>query len=136
MPAHATALGRILLGDLDALALALLYGTTPLTPYSPHTPVTPKALEAMIEQDREQGFGLSEGGFKSGLSATTAPVFNERHAVVAALGFTIPAQSIEPARTQTLAGQVRKSAAQLSKRLCQLPRRAPGSAAATQRRAA
>lgn len=136
LPAHATALGRILLGDLDAAALASLYGTTALTPYTPHTPVTPQALEAMIEQDREQGFGLSEGGFENALSAIAAPVFNQRHAVVAALGITIPAQSIEPARTQTLAGQVRNAAAQLSERLCQPPRRAPRAGAATQRRAA
>lgn len=136
LPAHATALGRILLGDLDAAALAALYGTAPLKAYTLHTPTSLQALKAMIEHDQAQGFGLSEGGFESGLSAIAAPVFNERHAIVAALSITVPAQRIEPARTRALAGQVRNAAAELSERLCRPPQRAPQTGAATQKRAA
>lgn len=136
LPAHATALGRILLSDLDGAALATLYGNTPLLAYTPHTPASLAALETMIEHDREQGFGLSEGGFESGISAIAAAVFNERHAVVAALSITVPAQQIEPARAQTLAGQVRNAAAQLSERLCQPPQRASQAGAAMRRLAA
>jgi len=136
LPAHATALGRILLSDLDGAALATLYGTKPLTAYTPQTPASLAALKAMIEHDRVQGFGLSEGGFESGVSAIAAAVFNERHAVVAALSITVPAQHIGTTRTQTLAGQVRAAAAQLSERLCQPPQRAPLAGAATRKLAA
>lgn len=136
LPAHATALGRILLSDLDGAALAALYGTAPLKAYTPHTPASLQALGAMIEHDRAQGFGLSEGGFDSAISAIAAPVFNQRHAVVAALSITVPAQRIGPARTKNLADQVRNAAAQLSERLCQPPRRTPQAGAAALKLAA
>lgn len=136
LPAHATALGRILLSDLDAAALAALYGTAPLKAYTPHTPTSLPALMSMIAHDRAQGFSLSEAGFESGISALAAAVYNERHAAVAALSITMPAQRIDPARTQTLAGQVRSAAAQLSLRLCQPPQRPPQAAAAARQLAA
>lgn len=136
LPAHATALGRVLLSDLDDAALAALFGTRPLTAFTPQTPTSLASLKAMIEHDLAKGFALSEGGFESGISAIAAAVYNQRHAVVAALSITVPTPRIDAARMQTLTGQVRNAAAQLSERLCQPPQRAPLASAGARKLAA
>ena len=125
LPAHATALGRTLLGDLDLPGLSALYGDTPLTAYTQHTPTTLVRLKAMIEQDRAQGYAISQGGFETGISTIAAPVFNQRREIVAALSITIPAQQIAAARARTLAACVQDAARQLSERISHLPPR-PG----------
>ena len=125
LPAHATALGRILLGDLDPAGLSALYGDTPLAVYTQHTPTTLARLKAMIEQDRAQGYAVSQGGFETGISTIAAPVFNQRREIVAALSITIAAQEIAAARARTLAACVQDAARQLSERISHLPPR-PG----------
>lgn len=127
LPAHATALGRTLLGDFDLPALSALYGDTPLKAYTQHTPTTLARLKAMIEHDRAQGYAISQGGFETGISTIAAPVFSERREIVAALSITISAQPIAAARAQTLAAYVQDAASQLSGRISHLPRR-PGPA--------
>jgi DNA-binding IclR family transcriptional regulator len=125
LPAHATVLGRVLLGDLDSAALQELLGAAPLTAYTPHTPTTIARLKAMIDDDRKQGYGISEGGYESGISTVAAPVRGEHERIVAAVSVTVPAQNIDPARAAELIGHVRTAANQLSERLRHLPRVAP-----------
>lgn len=117
LPAHATVLGRSLLGDLDTAALEALFGAAPLKAYTPSTPTTVPALQAMIEADRKRGYGLSEGGYESGISTIAAPVTGEEGRIVAAVSITVPSQNIDPALVDSLAGQVCRAAADLSSRL-------------------
>ena len=124
LPAHATAVGRILLGDVDGPALAALYGDLPLKAFTPQTPVSLQALAAMIEHDRAQGFSISQAGFESGISTVAAAVFDDHNKVVAALSVTISVQRIAPELALSLADQVRDAAARLSECLCHRPPRA------------
>jgi len=117
LPAHATVLGRLLLSDLDMAALQLLYPDTPLHPYTDKTPTTLAQLKALIDADRAQGYGLSQGGFETGISTIAAPVFNDQHQVVAAISITVPAQRVEPSQAQTLVRLVQAAAAQLTERI-------------------
>jgi DNA-binding IclR family transcriptional regulator len=79
----------------------------------------------MIDDDRKQGYGISEGGYESGISTVAAPVRGEHERIVAAVSVTVPAQNIDPARAAELIGHVRTAANQLSERLRHLPRVAP-----------
>jgi DNA-binding IclR family transcriptional regulator len=121
LPAHATVLGRVLLGGLTAEELALLYENYPLKAHTATTPTTLAALQTAVESDAKRGWGMSQGGFETGISTIAAPVFNERHQVCAAISITVPASRIDPAQAETLVAHVRDAASALSQRLSHLP---------------
>lgn len=124
LPAHATVLGRLLLADLDMAALSQLYPESPLPSYTPKTPTTLAQLKALIDQDRANGYGISQGGFETGISTIAAPVFNDSREVVAAISITVPAQQVSPEQAAQLVPQVQQAAAQLTHRISHLPQRA------------
>lgn len=117
LPAHATALGRVLLGGLSLEALQRLYAGTPLDAFTAQTPTTLPALKRLIDDDSQQGFAVSQGAFESGISTIAAPVYDEHLAIAAALSVTIPASRIDPDRLGPLVLQVRQAALTLSRRI-------------------
>ncbi len=121
VPAHATVLGRQLLSDLDEGGLRRVYPEEPLPAVTPRTPTTVKALKALIDADRANGYGISQGGFETGITTIAAPVFNEQRRVVAAVSITVPQQQISPEETERLVPLVRQAAEQLTERLSHLP---------------
>ena len=132
LPAHATVLGRVLLGGMDTAALTTLFGPGPLKSFTAQTPSSLKKLKALIDHDRAQGYGLSEGGFETGISVIAAPVQNEDGKVTAAISITVPAQQIDAVRAAPLIGHVRAAAAQLSGRVRYMTMRTPGTSRAPQ----
>lgn len=123
LPAHATVLGRLLLSDLDLASLMQLYPETPLQAHTPRTPTTIAQLKTLIDVDRANGYGISQGGFETGISTIAAPVFNDAHEVVAAVSITVPAQQLVAAQTDILVPQVKHAAGQLTQRISHLPQR-------------
>lgn len=126
LPAHATVLGRVLLGDFDSAGLAQLFGDAPLPAHTAHTPTTIARLHELVSQDAARGYGISEGGYESGISAIAAPVRGEHDRIAAAVSITVPAHRIDPAATARLVSQVCNTAALLSERLRHLPRAGAG----------
>jgi DNA-binding IclR family transcriptional regulator len=126
VPAHATVLGRQLLADLDLAGLRQVYPQEPLPAVTPRTPTTVKALKTLIDADRSTGYGISQGGFETGITTIAAPVFNEQLRVVAAVSITVPRQQISPEETEHLVPLVRQAAQQLTQRLSHLPHPAGG----------
>ena len=94
-----------------------------MSSYTPKTPTTLKDLKTLIEQDRERGYGVSMGGYETGISTIAAPVFNDRHQVTAAVSITVPAQQLNEEQTATLIPQVQQAAAQLTQRISHMPPR-------------
>ena len=123
LPAHATVLGRLLLAGLSLADLGDLYPDAALPTYTPKTPATVAALKALIDTDRAAGYGISQGGFETGISTLAAPVFNDQTEVVAAVSITVPAQQLSDAQVALLLPLVRAAAAQLTQRLSHLPTR-------------
>ena len=123
LPAHATVLGRQLLSGLDMPSLSALYPTTPLLAHTPKTPTTLAQLKALIDVDRSNGYGISQGGYETGISTIAAPVFNDKGEVVAAVSITVPAQHLDASQTDVLVPQVQAAAAQLTERMSHLPQR-------------
>ncbi|RZL88576.1 MAG: IclR family transcriptional regulator, partial [Variovorax sp.] len=122
LPVHATVLGRVLLGGLDMAALADIYPEGQLHAYTPQTPTTLSQLKALVDRDFEHGWGMSQGGFETGISTIAAPVFNDRREVVAAVSITVPSQHIDAAQIEHLAQETRRAAALLTQRISHLPR--------------
>jgi DNA-binding IclR family transcriptional regulator len=121
LPAHATALGRVLLADLDAGALKTLFAGKPLTGYTPATPTTVAALQMAVLADQARGYAVSESGFEAGISTIAAPILNAQRLVCAAISITIPASRIDPVALSGLVAQVRSAAQALTQRMGHLP---------------
>jgi DNA-binding IclR family transcriptional regulator len=94
LPAHATVLGRVLLSRLERRALVALYPERKLEVFTPSTPANLEKLVALIETVREQGYGISEGGFEAGISTIAAPVLDAAEGIVGAVSLTVPAANI------------------------------------------
>lgn len=117
LPAHATVLGRVLLGDLALAELRELYPEEHLEQHSHSTPKTVLELFDMAQADRVRGFVSGEGFFESTISTVAAPVRDQSGGIVAALGVTIPTTQIGHVNFQELLLQVRRSADELSRLL-------------------
>lgn len=114
LPAHATVLGHVLLGDLSLAQLRALYPEARLEGSSPNTPTNADALFELVQQTRTRGHVLAEGFFEPHISTVAAPVHGEHSHVVAAVGLTIPGGQIEEDKRAALVAAVRGAAVQLS----------------------
>ena len=121
LPAHATVLGRQLLSRMTMAELSQLYPELVLKSFTPKTPKTVMQLKKQLEVDRLNGYGISQGGYETGISTIAAPVFNDRLEVVAAVSITVPAQMLDNNITDLLVPQVRDAAQQLTERISHLP---------------
>ncbi|WP_406622525.1 IclR family transcriptional regulator [Acidovorax sp. SDU_ACID1] len=114
LPAHGTVFGRVLLCDMSLAELRLLYPEEHLEAFSANTPATTLALFNLIEADRERGYVAGEGFYEASISTIAAPVRDHTGRIVAALGSTISASSLDGARADELIAHVRAAADELS----------------------
>jgi DNA-binding IclR family transcriptional regulator len=121
LPTHATVLGRVLLSSLSEQALdALFYGVT-LKSFTASTPTNLASLKQMVKEVAQSGYGVSQGGFESGISTIVAPVFGgSRREVQAALSISVPSAQISPDELSKLVDSVKNAANQLTARISNL----------------
>lgn len=121
LPAHATVLGRQLLCCMTMAELTALYPEETLQSYTAKTPTTVAQLKALLDMDRRSGYGISQGGFETGICTIAAPVLNDRLEVIAAVSITVPAQHLDKKITDTLVPLVQEAAKALTDRLSHMP---------------
>jgi DNA-binding IclR family transcriptional regulator len=116
LPAHATTVGRVLLGHLEPGVVARLYADAPLNSYTDKTATSLAALQAQIAQDRALGYAWSTGNFEDGIGSCAAPVFDHRGVVVAAINVTGPIAHFTPgsATADTVRDEVIRAAGEIS----------------------
>ncbi len=114
LPAHATAFGRVLLGDLSLPELRELYPEERLAVHSPNTPRTVLELFDLVEADRQRGYVFAEGFYESSICTIAAAVRDRSGRIVAALGATITGTRIDPERAAELVSRVAAAADELS----------------------
>lgn len=85
LPAHATSMGRVLLADLDAAALADLYRHARLVGVGPRTPTTVTALLARARADARRGYVVQVGEFERGVASVAAALRDASGRTVAAI---------------------------------------------------
>ena len=78
-------------------------------------------LRGWMESIAQRGYGVSQGGFESGISTIAAPVFDEHQRITAAVSVTVPSQQFDPQALDEIVAQVCEAAARLSQRISHLP---------------
>lgn len=88
LPAHSTALGKVLLADLPIEELNNLLATHEMITYTPRTLTTKEALLIELETIRQRGFAIDDEELASGLRAAAAPVRDISKRAIAAVNVT------------------------------------------------
>lgn len=94
-PAHATAMGKVLLADLDPSRVRELASRHPFVPF---TETTVSSVDELLEQLPEiarQGYAVSDAEWETGLRSIAAPVRSHDGRVVAAVCVV----SVQPSTT-------------------------------------
>jgi len=90
LPAHATAMGRVLLAQLSEAEIVGLYRGVRLGGVGRRGPTTVTALTAQARRDAETGYVLHRGEFQQGVTSVAAPLRDARGYVVAAINIASP----------------------------------------------
>ena len=104
LPAHATAMGRVLLAGLPDAEVAAHLASTRLEPLTHRTVTDPRDLLALVAAVREQGFSLVDEELELGLRSLSVPLGGPDGRPVAALNLCAAAArvSVEEMRIRYL----------------------------------
>lgn len=89
-PAHATALGKVLLASMPAENLDVFLSTQELRSLTDRTIVDPARFRAEIARVRKAGAAYDEGEFHPEIRCVAVPIYNFTGRAVAALGLSTP----------------------------------------------
>ncbi|AFJ46899.1 transcriptional regulator [Shimwellia blattae DSM 4481 = NBRC 105725] len=90
LPAYATSMGWVLLGDLSEPALSAYLQRTTLEPFTEYTITCPEQLRARLAQVRAQGYAINDQQLELGLRSLAVPIHSARtRGVVAAMNIGV-----------------------------------------------
>lgn len=125
-PAHATALGKVLLAELPWTEVAELLGSAPLVQLTPNTITTLPALRAELETVAERGYAIDSEERALGVTCIAAAVRDHSRRVVAAVSVSGPTFRVGGGTADELLGLVIAHADAASAHLGAPPPAAPG----------
>lgn len=117
VPAHATALGKILLAGLNPADLDRWLRAHRLTRLTRNTLTDRKALREALRQVAETGYAYDDEECSLGLRCVASPVRDGRGAVMAALSISGPTQRLSPDKLRRMAAAVKTAGLQISRGL-------------------
>ncbi|MCL4236984.1 MAG: IclR family transcriptional regulator [Anaerolineae bacterium] len=115
-PAHASALGKVLLAEREPGEVATLFGSSTLPPLTPQTVTDLNQLLDDLSSVRSQGFALDLGEVVDGLYCVAAPVRDASGAAIASMALAAPAFRFSEHREEYI-GLIRKASGEVSVRL-------------------
>ena len=113
-PAHATALGKVLLAALRPQELAQFLSGMEMRRYTPKTIVGREAFLRELEDVRKRGIAFDDGEFDAELRCVAVPVYDFAGRVAGTIGISGPIWRLSLQSLQDKARQARVSAADLS----------------------
>jgi IclR family transcriptional regulator, pca regulon regulatory protein len=117
LPAHATSLGKVLLGSLSAEELDNYFATCSLDALTPQTITDEAVLRVQITAAREHGWACSDQESEEGLRSIAAPLVDRDGNILAAMNVSAHAPQVTMEKVQAeylpvlLAGAKEASAA-------------------------
>ncbi len=116
-PAHATALGKVLLTPLNDAQIRQFLGTKPLQKFTAKTIVERDALLREIEAVRKKGIAYDDGEFDEEIRCVAVPVHDFAGRVAGAVGISGAVWRLSLQSLQEKAALVREAAQGISARL-------------------
>jgi DNA-binding IclR family transcriptional regulator len=116
-PAHATALGKVLLSALNDQQIRQFLGAVPLRKFTAKTIVARDALLREIEEVRRKGIAYDDGEFDAEIRCVAMPVHDFAGRVAGAVGVSGPVWRLSLQSLQDKAQPVREAARLISAQL-------------------
>ena len=129
-PAHATALGKVLLAALSPAQLERYLESCELRPYTAKTIVEREPLLREIDEVRRKGIAFDDGEFDSEARCVAVPVYDFTGRVAGAIGISGPMWRLSLQALQEKSKYVREAAVMLSGELGYQPEREPAASMA------
>ena len=124
-PAHATALGKVLLAPLNDAQIRQFLGTEPLRRYTPKTIVERSILLREIDEVRKKSIAFDDGEFGEEIRCVAVPVHDFSGRVAGAVGISGAVWRLSLQSLQAKAQQVREAAKTISAQLGYNEKNAP-----------
>jgi len=116
-PAHASALGKVLLAQLPDAAVDDYVATYGLKRFTDNTITDPARFRDELRRIRDQGYALDEEEMAPGLRCIGAPIFDHTGRPFATVSLSAPADRMEPERVAALVPQIKEAALDISRML-------------------
>ncbi|NIQ40201.1 MAG: hypothetical protein GTN81_16695 [Proteobacteria bacterium] len=116
-PAHACAMGKVLLSGLSSEQLASVLARGPLTKLTSRTITTIPRLLKELERVRKRGYAVDDEESFPGIRCVAAPLFDSSGTVMAAISATVPKQRMGQKRMREIRKRVTVTARSISKRI-------------------
>lgn len=139
--AHCTALGKVLLAQLDQAELERYLASRPLRRYTPTTITDPSALSRSLVEIRTNGYALDHGESVTDIRCVAAPIRDELGSVIAAISMSVPATRFAASQCEykravlAAAGDISKAVARTDEVAAPIIRDDPSVACLASRRA-
>ena len=114
LPAHCTALGKVLLAELDPAELERRLAGVQLETFTAHSIRDPERLAEVLAEVRETGVGFDDMESNPEVRCVAAPVRDITGSCVAAMSISVPQVRMTDAYRTDLTNAVRAGAAELS----------------------
>jgi IclR family KDG regulon transcriptional repressor len=122
VPAHCTAIGKILLAHLPEQDLLELISETGLERYGPNSITTVSKLKEELQITRERGFSIDDEEFSTNVRCIGAPIRDSNGTVIAGIAISAPANRLSYERLESLEKPILEAAARISHGLGYSPR--------------
>lgn len=118
VPAFCSSLGKVLLSRLSGDELDYLFYRHKLERYTPNTITSLSKLKEHLREARRLGWAKDNEEYIIGNRCVAAPIFDYRGEIIAAVSASGPVSLLTDERVPSIAEKVKKTAAQISTRLC------------------
>jgi len=114
LPAHVTAVGKVLLAHLSDTELERLYAGYEFATRTPHTIQNLPALQAQIHFARIYGYAYDQEESALGVNCVAAPIYDHSNEAIAAMSIGVPTHRLRENRMAELTERITHYARQLS----------------------
>lgn len=111
-PLHVTALGKVLMSELNVRELI---GDKSLEQYTPRTITSIEALEEHLKIVRDQGYAIDDEEYSLGLFCIAMPIRNYKSEIVAALSISGPAFRLNFSKVLSIRDELKAACEKLSR---------------------
>ncbi|MBF0529486.1 MAG: IclR family transcriptional regulator [Deltaproteobacteria bacterium] len=118
LPAHCTAVGKMLLSSLTETEIIQLYGDQDLLQKMPANSITSiSKLLQELETVRRRGMAYDDCESNVDIRCVAAPIYNHKNEMLAAMSISVPVTRMNMSKQDELASLICKGAEGLSRRL-------------------